>query len=311
MMTEPVTDVRERSFQMKRTLLVVLVTILLAACGAKNSNDSSNSGTNNPSAKPAVGDLVVAKHAANWFAEGKIRSIEDQKANIGWSQKDFNSNDVDLANVYPIPKAGASTNVKAGDFVLAKTSTSSENTDWEGAQVTSVSSGVIAAKDSSDSSYNLAPDKVIAVSPTDAADIKSAFDKSSKNRDFDEKSHNAGRPPAPAGYKPKVDETVVVESAPHNWITGQVKSISGDKATIVWDQKNNGTVDTPLDKIVPYPTAASAVLPAVNDYILIRSGDPRLWIYVQVTSVNGTNVVVKDVNDSTSTVKPGEFILLK
>jgi hypothetical protein len=297
---------------MKKNLLIVLTTILLTACGANNSNNSSaSSGTNNSSAKPAIGDLVAAKYGTNLFREGKIQSIEGQKANIGWSDKNYASNDVDLANVYPIPKAGASTNVKAGDFVLAKTSASSvDDSKWYIAQVTSINSGVIAVKDVHDQSYSLSPDKVIAVSPTDTADIKAELDKNSKEGDFLGESHKF-QPTAPAGYKPKVGETVVAEIGMYDWYTGQVKSISDDKATIVWDPENNRTSDTRLVKIVPYPTAASAAMPAVNDYILIKPDATKLWTYVQVTSVNGTSAVVKDINGKTSTVKPGEFILLK
>lgn len=290
---------------MKRTLIIVLATILLAACGAKNSSTSS---ANSPSAKPAVGDLVVAKYKTGSFAEGKIQSIEGQKANIGWSNKDLASTDVDLANAYLIPKAGDPTNVKAGDFALANTS-SYHDGYWNKVQVASVSGAMITVKETNADSRDISSDKVIAVSPTESADIKAMFDKNSKKADFDAEARKA-RPIVPADYKPKVGETVVAE-APLAWNTGKVKSISGDKATIIWDPQNNSTFDTTLDKIVPYPTAVSAAMPTVNDYVLIKMADPRIWQYVQVTSVNGTNVAVKNKYNETSTVKPGEFILLK
>lgn len=295
---------------MKRNLIIVLATILLAACGAKNSNTSSaGSDANSPSAKPVVGDLVVAKNKTGSFAEGKIRSIEGQKANIGWSSKeDPDPSDVDLANVYPIPKADAPTNVKAGDFALANTSSYNDGY-WNNVQVTSVSGAVITVKETNDYTHDISSDKVIAVSPTESANIKAMFDKNSKKADFAEKAQKA-RPVIPDGYKPKVGETVVAEGQ-LAWNTGQVKSISGDKAMIIWDPKNNSTFETTLDKIVPYPTAAGAAMPAVNDYVLIKMADPRIWEYVQVTSVNGTNVAVKNRSDETNTVKPGEFILLK
>jgi hypothetical protein len=315
MMTKSVTYVLERGFQMKGLLLVVLAAILLTACGAKSSEKSSaNSGTNDPPppAKPAVGDPVVAKSGSSWFTEGKIRVIEGQKANIAWSQKDRTPTDVDLANVYLIPKPGARPDVKADDYVLAKTTTSSDYTDWTITQVTNVSKDVITVKDRSNSTYNLGPDKVIAVAPTDAADIKAEFDKNNKQLDFDKKAQ-AGRPAAPDGYKPKVSETVVASSASNTWFTGQVKSMTGDRATIVWDTKENSTFDTTLDKIVPNPTAAGTTMPAVNDYVLIKSPScvNCSLIYTQAVAVNGTNVEVKDRYDSTYTVRPGDFLLLK
>ena len=294
---------------MKRNLIIVLATILLTACGAKDSSTSSaNSGANSPSAKPAVGDMVVAKHKMGSFAEGKIQSIEGEKANIAWSSKDLAAMDIDLANVYPIPKAGDPINVKAGDFALANTS-SYHDGYWNKVQVTNVSGATITIKETNADSHDISSDKVIAVSPTESADIKSMFDKNSKKADFDADARKT-RPVVLADYKPKVGETVVAE-APLAWNTGKVKSISGDKATILWDPQNNSTFETTLDKIVPYPTAASATMPAVNDYVLIKMGDPRIWQYAQVTSVNGTNAVVKDKYGETNTVKPGEFILLK
>lgn len=307
-----------KKLAMKRNLIIVLAAILLTGCGLKNSiTSAANSNANNssapstPAAKPVVGDSVVAK-SGSWYAEGKIQSIDGPKAKITWSQKDRDASDIDLTNVYLIPKPGTPSNVKADDFVIAKTSTYSDNTDWDHVQVASVSKDVIAVKDRNSSTYNLSPDKVIAVSPTDAADLKAEFDKNNKELDFDKKAQ-VGRPSAPDGYKPKVGETVIASSATNTWFTAQVKSITGDKATVVWDPKQNSSFDTTLDKIVPNPTAGGATLPAVNDYVLVKNANCTncALIYEQVTAVNGTNVEVKDRYDYKNTIRPGEFLLLK
>jgi len=308
------TNVRRAKFPIASSLMMLLAIILLAACGAQNSavssanNNAKPDSASSPATRPAVGDTVVAKYKTGSFAEGKIQSIDGQKAKIDWSNKELESIDVDLVNLYPMPKAGAPANVKTGDFVLANTS-SYQDGYWNKVQVANVGGGVITVRETNDYSHDVAADKVIAVSPVESADIRAMFDTNGKKSDFDEKARKA-RPVVPADYKPKVGDKVVAEGQ-LAWNTGKVKSISGDKATILWDEKNNGTFETTLDKIVPYPAAAGAVMPAVNDFVLIKSGYMEVWDYAQVAGVNGTDVEVKNNSGKTSTVKPGEFIPLK
>src|SRR5947209_7267339 len=135
---------------MKRVLIFTFSLVLMAGCGAGTNKSSGNANAGNsgpstsektaaPEAKPpAVGDLVVARWSGNSWYEGKVDSLDGQRAKIVWSDNSTPS-EVDLVDVYQIPKTGAQATVKAGDYVLTKRSSA---TNWEGAQVTMVSPGV-------------------------------------------------------------------------------------------------------------------------------------------------------------------------
>src|SRR5438309_230671 len=162
---------------MKRFLVLIFSIALLTACGIAGKKNGGGTTTGSekaavPEAKPpapVVGDLVVAHWAGNTWSEGKVDSIDGPHAKIIWSDNTSPS-DVDLVDIYQMPKTGAQATAKAGDYVLTKRST---GTNWEGAQVTMVSPGVITVKYVSDlEEANLPPEKVIAASPAAAADIK-------------------------------------------------------------------------------------------------------------------------------------------
>ena len=301
---------------MKKTFFLLTIAYFgifaLAGCGSNNSNTSPDTKSVSES-KFAVGDSVVAKYKTGSFAEGKIQSIEGQKAKIDWTnKKDLTEPDgVDLADVYLIPKPGDPTTLKAGDFALVNVSTY-KDWFWDTGEIKSVSNGTIKIRQRNDFTLDLSSDKVIAVSQAEFAKIKEMFDKFDKERDFRKAAENV-RPITPAEYSPKVGETVIGK-AQFGWSAGKVKSISGNKATIIWDSKNNATFETTFNSIAPYPTAAVATLPSVNDFILIMSSSSdgmETWKYAQVTGVNGTDVMTKDESGNTATVKPGEFVLLK
>lgn len=288
---------------MKVKLFIVLVTIFLSACGANNSNTSS------PAAgkKPAVGDAVVAKTKFGSFAEGKIQSIDGQKAKIAFTNKDLEPFDSDLAEVYQIPKAGDPPKVKAGDYAIANITTYNDGY-WTEVQITDVSGAEVGYKQMNGYSYKTSPEKVIAVSSAESVKIKGEYDSINKKQEFLDAANKA-KPTIPEGYKPKVGDTVVAQG-PAAWDTGQVKSITGDKATILWDKKNNSTFDTTFDKIVPLPAAGNSTIPSVNDFVIIKYSDPA-WVYARVNSVNGKDIAVTDEFNETKTVKSGDFIALK
>ena len=275
--------------------------------GKKDYSNAGNSNTTNSEkaaeVKPpavAVGDLVVAHWAGNTWSEGKVDSIDGPRAKIVWSDN-ASPSDVDLVDIYQLPKAGAPATVKAGDYVITKRST---GTNWEGAQVTMVSPGVVTVKYVSDlEAANLPPEKVIAASPAAAADIKA----NAASTEFLKKAQ-AHTPQAPAGYKPKVDDHIFGPWTSTSWFGGKVKSINGDKALIEWEGVKPDEAD--LDKIVPYPTAENSTTPAVGDYLLVKPSSGS-WDYAQVTAVNGSEIEVRDAEGKTRTVKPGEFVLLK
>jgi hypothetical protein len=289
---------------MKKILIVSLLILPLAACsfGKKTgTNDGNTSAEKAAEAKPpAVGDLVVAHWAGNTWSEGKVDSVNGPRAKIIWSDNAA-PNEVDLVDIYQMPKPGASATAKAGDYVITKRSTGS---NWEGAQVTMVSPGVVTVKYVSDfEEANLAPEKVIAVSAAAAADIKT----DAARTDFLKKAQSHA-PQAPSGYKPRVGEHILGGWTTTSWFGGKVKSINGDKALIEWEGPKPD--EAALDRIVPYPTAENTPTPAVGDYVLVKPSNGS-WDYGQVTSVSGSVIDVKDAEGKTRHAKVGEFVVLK
>jgi hypothetical protein len=295
---------------MKKFLLLTVSAALLTACGmaANKSDEAANVKSSLAPASekaaaatpPAVGDQVVARWSGNSWSEGKVDSLSGQRAKVVWSDNSSPS-DVDLIDIYQIPKTGAQATVKSGDYVLTKRSSGN---DWEGAQVTLVSPGVVTVKYNSDfEEANLPPEKIIAVTPSVAADMKT----DAAQTDFMKKAQSH-RPQAPAGYQPKVGDHVLGAWTPTAWYGGKVKSISGGKALVVWEGPKPD--EATFDNLVPYPTAESTTTPAVGDYVLVKPSGGS-WDYAQVSGVSGSGVEVKDREGKTRTVKAGDFAVLK
>jgi hypothetical protein len=299
---------------MKRILIIAFSVALMAGCGAiagtKKSETANTDKTINTSSEktpvipearpPAVGELVVAKWAGNSWYEGRVKSLEGGRATVAWSD-DSTPSEVDLVDIYTIPKAGAQAAVKAGDYVLTKRSS---GTDWTGAQVTMASPGVITVKYNSDfEEANLPPEKVIAVSPVVAADMRTEVART----DFIKKAQ-ALRPQAPADYRPQVGEHVLGAWTTHAWYGGRVKSINGEKATIIWEGPRPD--EATFNNLVPYPTAGNSQTPATGDYVLVKPTSGS-WDYAQVASVGGSSIEVKGPDGKARTVKAGEFVILK
>jgi hypothetical protein len=299
---------------MKRFLILTFLAALLAGCGAlagtKKSETASGEKTVSTSSEktpaipearpPIVGEVVVAKWAGNSWYEGRMEKLEGTRATVAWSDNSSPS-EVDLVDIYALPKAGAKAPVKAGDYVLTKRSS---GTDWAGAQVTLVSPGVITVKYTSDfEEANLPPEKVITVSPVVAADMKA----DAARTDF-LKQAQALKPQAPADYRPKVGDHVLGAWTTHAWYGGRVKSISGNKATIVWEGPRPD--EAAFENLVPYPTAQGDAAPAAGDYVLVKPTGGS-WDYAQVSDINGSSVEVKGPDGKARNVKAGEFVILK
>jgi hypothetical protein len=291
---------------MNRFLVFAFSIALLTACVSACNKDAGNTASPAASAKAAeakpaaVGDLVVAHWAGNTWSEGKVDKIQGSSATIAWSDNS-SPNEVDLVDTYQLPKAGAQATARTGDYVLAKRST---GTNWEGAQVTMVSPGVVTVKYVSDlDEANLAPEKVIGATPAAAADMRTL----AARTDFLKKAQ-ARTPQAPAGYKPKVGEHVLGPWTTTSWYGGRVKSISGDKALIEWEGVTPDEAE--LGKLVPYPTADNTPAPAVGDYVIVKPSGGS-WDFAQVTAVNGSDIDVKDADGKARRSRPGEFVVLK
>src|SRR5712692_9715743 len=114
---------------MKRFLALAFSIALFTACGLGKKNSSNTGNSSSTSSEkaaevkpPAVGDLVVAHWAGNTWSEGKVDSINGPRAKIVWSDN-ASPSDVDLVDIYQMPKVGAAASVKAGDYLITKRST--------------------------------------------------------------------------------------------------------------------------------------------------------------------------------------------
>jgi hypothetical protein len=248
--------------------------------------------------KPSVGDTVVARWGTTSWAEGKVESIDKDEAKIVWTE-DSSKSDVELKDVFLKPASGATLNVKPGDYTVVK----GVGNWWQEAEIREVNKDVIKAKFIYSSEVvNLSPEKVLTITPTVAEDIKD----SAQTQDFLRKAQE--HYPVAADYKPKAGDRVLAPWTSTSWYPGKVKSVSGDKVTINWEAGMT-TDEVLLDKVVPFPTAETAQIPAVNDFVLLKPSIGA-WVYGQVTSVNGTTFEAKTV-DSTREYKAGEFVILK
>lgn len=299
---------------MKRFLILTFSVALLAGCGAVAGTgkpeiannektavtDTGKRPTIPEAAPPAVGQQVVARWAGNSWYEGRVESLDGARARIAW-RDDLTPSEVDLVDVYTMPRAGAQPSVRANDYVLAKRSS---GTDWVGAQVTMTSPGVITVRYNSDfEEANLPPEKVIAISAAVAADMKTE----AARTDFLKKAQ-ALRPQAPPDYRPKAGERVLGAWTTHAWYGGRVKSINGNKATVVWDGPRPD--EAGFENLVPYPTAENSPSPAVGDYVLVKPTSGS-WDYAQVSSAGGSSIEVKGPDGKARMVRPGEFVILK
>ena len=286
---------------MKRILVIIALAVFAAACSFVK--ESSKTGEKSETAeikKPVAGDTIVGRWAGTSFYEAKVQSITGSKATVTWSD-DNKTGEVDLSEAYLMPASGSKANVKVGDFVLAKTTSSGYS--WDAAEVTKVDDGVIVVKETSNgNSSNVAPDKIIKVSPVLAADFKNE----ANENEFLKKAQT-GRPRAPQGYEVKSGHRVVGEWTTNGWYAGHVQSVSGDMVKVAWEDGSKAS-DLAREKVVPHPEIASYAVPVINDYVLVKPNGTGRWSYAQVTSVSGSSVEVKMADGGKRTLKPGEWV---
>lgn len=300
---------------MRKNLLVIALAIFASACGgfavSKDAGGAAKAdekaaatapARSAESGKPVVGDTVVARWSGNSFYEGKVEEVDGRRFKIKWNDNSSTSQ-VDAVDVYALPKEGAKAEVKAGDYVLAKTSS---GTNWAGAEVTGVSDGVVTVKTAyGANTANLPPEKVIKISPATAANFK----QQAGQTDFLTRAQT-GRPKAPSGYVPKKGDRVVAEWTTNGWYGGRVQKVSGDRATVVWDD-NGKPSDLTLDKVVPYPTASNYAAPAAGDYLIVKPGGSGRWGFAQVAAAGGASIEVKTAEGQTRSIRSGEYVIIK
>ena len=280
---------------MKKILTVVCASLVLSACGAVTGKltDLPNAG----GAKPQVGETVVFKTGAINYSEGKVEKLDGGKYEI---RAGNNIGKADAADVYVLPKAGTKSDVKTGDFVVAF----ANEIYWTGSEVKNVTADLVEVEKASGGKLNVAPDKIIKVSPTAIADIKQnvetkAFDDLGKTK----------KPVLPKSWKPKSGEKIAAQWSFGSWHTAIIKTVTPNKIDIDWQNGwSDGTVGA--DKIAAYPNASDAP-PKVGDYVIIKpQNDISEWKFATVTAINGTESELKLADGKTQKLKIGDFIAM-
>lgn len=281
---------------MKNLLLILCASVILSACGGAAA-EKSVGGDTKAGAKAQVGDSVLFKAGAVNYSEGKVEKVEAGKYEI---RSGSNIAKADAADVYALPKEGAKADVKAGDYAVAF----SREIYWTGGEVKEVSGDLIEIESATGEKMNVAPDKVMKVSPAATADIKKevaikAFEDLGKTK----------KPVLPKDWKPKAGEKVAAQWSFGSWHVAIIKHVNANNVDIDWQNGwSDGTVAR--DKIAPYPTAANQ-MPGVGDYVIVKpQSDISEWKFATVTSVGGGQAEVKFSDGKTQKVGSTDFISL-
>jgi ABC-type Fe3+-hydroxamate transport system substrate-binding protein len=170
---------------MKKLLTLAFTLLLLGACARQSSENTELSNNARPGAgaatntaapdKPQAGDTVVYQsNTGQRFYEAKLLSIEGTRAKL---QTETETIESDMADVYPIPKAGNRVTARAGDIVAARFG---QTKVWPGAEVVKVGERVTIKWLSTGKSDEVAPENVLMISTAAAARVKASFPSSGK-----------------------------------------------------------------------------------------------------------------------------------
>ena len=283
---------------MKKLVLFLCASVLFTACGmgGGGSNTANNgAATKLDTSKIKVGDTVLFKISRESFGEGKIESMDGSRFKIPYGSTTYT---VDEADIYMIPTAGANTDLKVGDYVIAKRGT--ENY-WGAAEVTKADGKSIEVINlSSDNKTNLSPEQVVVVRAATIEEFKKLKDESGF-----EKRVATMRPTVPAGYTPKAGDDVVAGWSGNSWYAGKIVSVSGTKAKIKWGV-NFADGDIDLTRIAPMPKMNQTGTPIKAGNIVLVKGtsDTSRWEFAEATS--DKEVKLKD--GKTRTVRGDEYI---
>lgn len=291
---------------MKKLWLIVTASLLLAACGSTNSNSDGNSNNSNSaekadtsgSAKPKAGDTVVFKISNSSYGESKIDSVDGTRYKIPYGST---VNTVDETDIYPLPKAGATSSVKVGDFVVAKRGS---DLYWTPSEVVKVSDSTIDVDPlSGGGTSSLAPEKIIAVHPAAVEEFK----KLKAAKQFSAKAQSM-RPSTVGTYVPKRGDAVVAAWGAGSWYSAKVISVSGDKAKIDWDVFNDS--DLSIDKVAPLPRVGSTgAAVSVGSIVLVKPKyEKGSWDFAEVTSVSGQTIGIKLGDGETRSIRSDEYV---
>jgi hypothetical protein len=277
-------------------LTILLAAATFSACTASSAERAAG-GDQKSGAKPQAGDTVLYKASATAYSEGKVEKVEGGKYEI---RSGNNIAKADAADVYAMPKDSAKPDVKAGDYAVAF----SREIYWTGGEVKSASDDFIEIQTTTGEKLNVAPGKVIKVSPAATADIKNAV--------FVKAFEDLGKtkkPVLPANWKPKAGEKVAAQWSFGSWHVAVIKHVNANNIDIDWQNGwSDGTVAR--DKVAPYPNGSNA-MPKTGDYVIIKpQSDISEWKFATVTRVDGNQAEVKFADGKTQKVGSADFIAL-
>lgn len=300
---------------LKKLAFVFLLVTFVSSCGKPEAN-TTNTGNSNvrvADGKLDKGDRVVVPSGASksMFLEADILTIEGQRVGVSIVRKNSPTAQIEsaqLPDVYEVPGKGQTTDVKAGDIVLAKGETS-ELSPWFGAEVVSVSDAGVMIKGLGDDKPPRRFPADLLIKPSDKTITELKQSGSSTMLLTKATKH---RPILVEGYKPKMGDRVLGEPALAGyWYSGGISKLeetrgSGYLVWVKWDDPNNKSTER-VYTTIPLANAAKMPTPTVGRYVLVKPMSPGRWPYAEVTSVNGSVVEVRLEDGTTRTVNPGDF----
>ncbi|HEX8250482.1 MAG TPA: hypothetical protein VF599_20070 [Pyrinomonadaceae bacterium] len=164
---------------MKKMLLLTLAVFLFSGCRSASTptaESSAPTGAGGSSAvKPeelAVGDnIIYLSKSAQRLYEAKVTSINGTRVQLN---RDNETVESDVADIYRIPKSVDKNTLKAGDVIAVKYG---QLAVWETAEVVDAGGDKIAVKWlSTDRNAEIPPDNILTLPSAAQARIKKAFD---------------------------------------------------------------------------------------------------------------------------------------
>jgi hypothetical protein len=247
------------------------------------------------------GDRVVVEAAAARFFEAQVLEVKGDQLRVQ-SAELRESVLVSASDVYRLP--APSREVHPGDPAICNATAGT----WVACQVLAVDAHGIDVQLLEGDRRRL--DRTVVLAPTDltAMNLRRSFERSSARAAFRTAVMRAGRPHAPAGWKPSPRQRVLGLRDPV-WYSATIHEIDDDQIFVRWDVDGRISELGPSD-VAPEPPYEPP--PAHGQYVLVRppaSGQP--WKPVRIESVDADVWVVVDVDGERRTVAARDLVPLR